>query len=53
MELIEAAVNGYVECVKVLLDEGADVNYRNQKGLIVNIQSKTMDSWRNRRGYTL
>ena len=52
IELIGAAVNGDVECVKVLLDEGADVNYRNQNGFIVNIQSKTMDSWGNRKGYT-
>ena len=52
IDLIGAAVNGDVECVKVLLDEGADVNYRNQKGFIANIQSQKMDSWRNRRGYT-
>ena len=52
IELIAAVVNGDVECVKVLLDEGADVNYRNQKGFIVNIQIQKMDAWRNRRGYT-
>ena len=52
IELIGIVVNGHVECVKVLLDEGAGVNCRNKNGFIVNIKSKTMNSWRNRRGYT-
>ena len=50
--LIGASVNGHVECIKALLNKGADVNYRDQMGVAVNIQSETMYSYRNRRGYT-
>ena len=50
--LIGAAVDGHTECIKALLDLGADVNYRDQNGLALNIKNETVNSFRNRRGYT-